>query len=95
MFQRLNLALLSGCMLSASVAHALADGIHLVAFTDGETIRYPVPLLQGALDDKSARSITVINQSSTRRDKELKRISYRGRFKALAQLVPGPNKLPT
>jgi hypothetical protein len=72
---------------------AMSGGIGLANFNDGDTIRYPVAFLQGRLEDKTARTITVINQSSTRPTKELKGIAYKGRSKALAELVAGPNKL--
>jgi hypothetical protein len=72
---------------------ARADGIQLTSFQDNETIRYPVPFLQGTLDDKTARTVTVINKTSTRPTKELKGIAHKGRFKAFAELVPGANQL--
>jgi hypothetical protein len=74
-------------------AAARADGIRLANFKDDETIRYPVAILQGTLDDKNARTITVVNQSAKPPAKELKGIVHKDRFKALAELLPGPNKL--
>jgi hypothetical protein len=85
---------ITACLaLSAGLAPATAEGIQLTNLKDEETIRYPVPFLQGTLDDKAATAITVVNQSSDRPTKELKGIARKGRFKALAELVPGPNKL--
>jgi hypothetical protein len=82
------------CLIFLSAASPVrGDGIHLSNLKDDETIRYPVPFLQGTIDDKSATAITVINQSSTRPTKELKGVAHKGRFKALTELVPGPNKL--
>jgi hypothetical protein len=72
---------------------ARAKGIRLLNLKDGDTLRYPVPVLQGSLDDQAAKSLIVRNQSSERPSKELQGIAHKGRFKALTELVPGVNKL--
>src|SRR5262249_13427843 len=83
-----------GCLvLLSALAPATAEGIQLTNLKDEATIRSPVPLLQGTRDDKAATAITVVNQSSGRPTKELKGIARKGRFKALAELLPGPNRL--
>jgi Putative peptidase family len=76
-----------------SAAAARVDGVTLTNFKPDETVRYPVLFLQGTLDDKSVRSIAVTNESSERPTRQLKGLAYQGRFKALTELVPGPNKL--
>lgn len=63
-------------------------------FTDGETIRYPVPLLRGTLADTTLDQVTVTNLTAT--DPALRTITgvaHNGRFKALTELVPGENRL--
>lgn len=70
-----------------------AQGIRLLNLEDGATLRYPVPILQGTLDDHDTAAIIVRNQSSQRPTKELHGIAHKGRFKALTELVPGANKL--
>jgi hypothetical protein len=87
-------ATLAICMaLFQSAATVWTDGITLTNFKADETVRYPVVFLRGTLDDKNARSITFANESSTRPSKQLKGPAYQGRFKAITELVVGPNKL--
>lgn len=80
-------------LLLAMARPGKAQGIRLLNMADGTTLRYPVPILQGTLDDAKAVAITVRNQSSQRPTKELAGIAHKGRFKALTELVPGANKL--
>ena len=70
-------------------------------FADGETIRYPVPLLVGTLADEAATSLVVENRSSRRDTRRMhegqvpregsyrtwKGLAHKGRSKALAELV--------
>jgi hypothetical protein len=70
-----------------------APAISVTNYTDGETIRYPVALLRGTLSDETATEVTVANTSSTRDTREMKGLASKGKFKALMELVPGPNKL--
>jgi len=67
--------------------------IRLTNYKDGEVIRYPVPLIRGALSDPDADSITVVNTTSNRETRELKGLAHKGQFKALTELLPGVNKL--
>jgi hypothetical protein len=62
-------------------------------YADGETIRFPVPLIRGRLADAKLTSVTVVNTSSKRDTRELAGLAYKGRFKALAELLPGENRL--
>jgi hypothetical protein len=93
MFHRAAVLSIVFLILPAGLATAWAEGITLENFNPGETIRYPVAFLRGTIEDKSARGITVINESSERPTKELRGIVYKGRYKALTELVPGPNRL--
>jgi hypothetical protein len=82
--------------LAAMAAEAAPSGqpaIRLTNYADGETIRYPVPIIRGTLADGDLTSITLINTSSDRDTRQMKGLAFKGRFKALAELVPGPNKL--
>lgn len=85
--------LLTAVLLLAMARPGKAQGIRLLNLKDGATLRYPVPMLQGSLDDQAATSLTVRNQSSERPTRELQGIAHKGRFKALTELVPGANKL--
>jgi hypothetical protein len=67
--------------------------IRILNLEDGETIRYPVALLRGTLEGGDAPSLVVINTSSDRPYRELPGLVHEGKFKALAELVPGPNRL--
>jgi hypothetical protein len=78
----------------AAIPANRADGaIKISNFTPGETIRYPVPMLQGTLDNASAKSIVVTNESSKGKSREITSLAEGGRFKALTELVPGENRL--
>jgi hypothetical protein len=79
--------------LIANIGSARGQGIELTNLNEDETIRYPVAFLQGTLTDKTATTITVVNQSSTRPTKEMKGVARKGRFKAMTELLPGANKL--
>ncbi len=71
----------------------LAPPIRLDNYQDGTTIRYPVALLRGTLADREQSALMVVNLSSDRSTRELKGLVHKGRFKALTELVPGPNRL--
>jgi hypothetical protein len=70
-----------------------APAIVFTNYAGGETIRYPVPLIRGALADKTLTSVEVINQSSNRDTAKMVCLAYDGRFKALTELVPGKNQI--
>jgi len=76
-----------------SAGLAAADDIKVTNFKDGETIRYTTPLLIGTLADAKADKITVVNESSKRDTREMTGQAYKGRFKAMTDLVEGENKL--
>lgn len=72
-----------------------ADAKNIVVsnFTNGETVRYPVPLLKGTLSDTKATSISIINETAKIPGQTTTGLALNGRFKALTELVPGENKL--
>jgi hypothetical protein len=77
---------------AAPVVHD-ASGIRVTNHIPGETVRYPVVLLRGTLDDLAAEKITVTNLTSKRSSRTWTGVAYKGRFKTLAELVPGDNTL--
>ncbi|MHC4251846.1 MAG: hypothetical protein ACYS9X_22225 [Planctomycetota bacterium] len=72
---------------------ARGPAIEVGNFTSGETVRYPVPLIKGKLADAAATGIVVTNSSSDRPARVMKGLARGGRFRALAELVPGENEL--
>lgn len=68
------------------------EPIRLTNYPENETIRHSVPLLRGELP-KGAAALVVINESSQRSTREMKGVVHKGRFLALAELVPGENRL--
>ena len=74
-------------------AGAGALGPTVTNFRNAQTVRYPVVLLAGQTGDASASSVTVINESSKRDTRRVKGLAGGGAFKALAELVPGENRL--
>ena len=91
------------CAAFAPVAAVAADAncspkanhppIRLANYTDGTTIRHPVPLIRGILADTKATSVTIVNTSSKRTTRKMRGFARNGNFKVLTQLLPGPNKL--
>ncbi len=59
----------------------------------GSTIRYPVALLRGELTDRTTQEIVVENESSQRPSRKIIGVARDGHFRALAELVPGENRL--
>jgi len=76
-----------------AAAAAAAEPITLENYQGGETLRYTVPLIRGTLADKSLTAVEVVNESSKRDTARLTCLAHDGRFKALAELVPGLNHL--
>ncbi len=71
-----------------------AESVRIVNFSEGETIRYSVPLIRGEIADRSAQSVQLTNQTSLRTDtNSIRGAAYGGKFVVLADLVPGPNQL--
>jgi hypothetical protein len=69
--------------------------IQLENYEQNTTIRYPVPLIRGSLGDTDITEIEVINttQKKDHPSYRMKGKVYKGRFKALSELVPGKNEL--
>jgi hypothetical protein len=80
-------------LLGLAAASPARAAVRVTNFRSGETVRYPVPLLAGSLDDASAIAVTVTNTSSKRATREMKGLALGGKLKALAELVPGENRL--
>ena len=76
-----------------SLTRAHGGEIHVVNHEAGSTIRYPVALLRGELTDRTATEIVVENESSQRASRKIVGVARDGRFRSLAELVPGENKL--
>ncbi len=70
-----------------------AAPLRVLNFKDGDTIAYPVPLLRGAIDAEAVAPLRVVNTSSDRPTRDLPALVHEGKFKALTELVPGPNRL--
>jgi len=70
-----------------------AGRVKVTNFRDAQTVRYPVVLLAGQTGDASATGAGVINESSRRDTRRLEGLAGGGAFKALAELVPGENRL--
>ena len=70
-----------------------AAGISFTNYTDGTTIRYPVPLIRGRLAEPGVTEVVVVNESSRRPSRRMAAMARKGRFVALAELVPGKNRL--
>lgn len=67
--------------------------INVSNYKFGETVRYPVVLLKGIVSASDGDTIFVVNKSSRKRTRVMKGIVYKGKFKVLAELVPGENEL--
>lgn len=83
--------LLSLAVLPASAQ--LAPAMSVDNFKNGESIQYSAPLITGTLPDVAADSLTLVNASSKRPTRQMKGLAYKGKFKVLADLVPGVNDL--
>lgn len=80
-------------VLTTAVGASAVTGPTVGNFRDGEVVRYPVVLLAGRTGDGSGTSVTVVNESSRRDTRRLVGLAGGGAFKALAELVPGRNRL--
>ena len=78
---------------TAMPTKAKKPAISLTNYTNGTTIRYPVPLILGTLPDANIASVKVINTSSNRSTHKMEGLAYEGNFKVLTELVGGDNKL--
>lgn len=68
------------------------ETIRLSNYAQSETIRHSVPLLRGELPAQAA-ALVVVNESSQRSTREMNGVVHKGRFVAVAELVPGENRL--
>jgi len=66
----------------------MRPAIRVTNFAPGETIRFPVALIRGELTDAKLTAVTVTSGSA-----KWTGLARGGRFKALAELSPGANKL--
>ncbi|MEI6219273.1 MAG: hypothetical protein WCP86_10260, partial [bacterium] len=86
-----------GCLCMLGMANAVsagdASGITITNYVAGETVRYPLVLLSGTLADVACRSVNVVNESSRMDSRCMEGLALGGRFKALAELRPGKNRL--
>ena len=76
-----------------AAAATTRPAIRVTNFAPGETVRFPVVLIRGELSDTKLESVAVRNSSSKRPVRQWTGLARKGRFKALAELVPGANKL--
>jgi hypothetical protein len=79
---------------TAAHSNAVSAGeIQVTNHEDRSTLRYPVVLLRGELTDREAKELTVDNESTQRPSRKIVGIARDGRFRAIAELVPGENRL--
>jgi hypothetical protein len=78
---------------AAGPTKAKRPAISVTNYTNGTTIRYPVPLIRGKLADSNATSVKVINTSLNHSTCQMEGLAYEGNFKVLTELVAGSNKL--
>lgn len=69
------------------------DALEVTNYEDGTTISYPTALIYGTLENAESSEIQCENLSSQKSTRILKGSAFRGRFKVLAELVPGENEL--
>lgn len=91
LFRRLITALL--CIVTLAAPYYASADIRITNVAPETTLRYPVALLIGQSSAPNNASLTLTNESSKRDSREFKTFVYGGRFKALAELVPGDNNL--
>ncbi len=83
----------AGIALATACGALNAAGPVVTNFRDGQVVRYPVILLAGRTGAGSATAVTVVNESSKRNTRRMAGLAGGGAFKALAELVPGRNRL--
>ena len=78
------------CVSAIALATAVAHGeVRIENYEDGETIRFPVPLLRG-VGPKDATTVTVTRAGEK---KPYQGLIHNGRFKVLCELNAGDNQL--
>jgi hypothetical protein len=85
--------LLAGLLATLGVAPSVAGPLVVENYADGETLRYPLVLLRGTQADLAASHVVLRNSSSRLASRLMTGNAYQGRFKVLAELVPGENRL--
>ena len=88
-----SLALFLSALLPPLAAYADRSPILVKNIRPGETVGYPLILLRGSVSSTGDGTIVIVNLSSDRRTRTMNGIVHGGRFKALAELVPGRNDL--
>ena len=79
--------------MAVSFCAAAASGPGVTNFRDGETVRQPVVMLAGTTGGQADANVVAVNESSRGPDRELTGLAADGRFKVLARLVEGENRL--
>lgn len=88
-----EIATASLILAAAGVAEAAGADLAVTNFKNGETIRYSTPLITGTTGEESLDSVVLVNATSRRPSRTMKGLAHKGRFKVLADLVPGTNAL--
>ena len=70
-----------------------AFALNVTNYSDGTVIDYPVALIYGTTEDASLTEIQCENTSSQKSTRVLNGSAFGGRFKVLAELIPGENTL--
>ncbi|MBT3200455.1 MAG: hypothetical protein HN350_11110 [Phycisphaerales bacterium] len=75
-------------VLLAAVGAPADGGVRVTNFKTGETVRFPVVLIRGEMDDADITSVSVAGGGV-----KWSGLALKGRFKTLVELRPGVNKL--
>lgn len=89
----MNFLALIALTTTAAFADQPAPAFLLENFKDGEELRYSVPILRGTVPDKAATAVTLTNLTSSRDTRQIEGLALEGKFKVLADLLPGRNEL--
>jgi hypothetical protein len=92
-FARSPALLLAGLLATLGGAPSAAAPLAVENYIDGETLRYPLVLLRGTLVDQATSNVVLRNRSSRLASRAMTGHAHKGRFKVLAELVPGENRL--
>jgi hypothetical protein len=89
-------AVCAASIMALAMPSAQAQGkkdMEVTNFKSGEVIRYTTPIIIGTLADEKAEKVVLVNETSKRKTATMTGLAHKGRFKVLADLVPGENKL--
>lgn len=67
--------------------------IEITNIKQGETVRYPAPLLRGKLSDPSPKELTIRNLSLEAKSAAFRSDVHEGEFRSVVELIPGENQL--